>query len=240
MGSPDTTLLDNGGQHLPWYWRAEQALDAFHNEVDGRYVQDLGTKLIQKSLPTRRVLKCLRAEDSILWETYAKCRADIRARQPPPMDLKPETYEELPYSALSTLDKTVNEVWLFHGTSEEAARAICSSHFRLPERASHGSLFGKGVYFADRAIKSHEYTVKNKSGCRVIMLCRVVLGKILELPRKDPKAHERVIGTDFTSVMGCADGANREFIVFDVSQVYPEYVMFYCAEGGEPPDCAIQ
>ena len=23
-------------------------------------------------------------------------------------------------------------------------------------------------------------------------------------------------------------------------EVYPEYVMFYCAEGGEPPDCAIQ
>ena len=110
------------------------------------------------------------------------------------------------------------ELRLFHGTSEDAARAICSSHFRLPERASHGSLFGKGVYFADRAIKSHEYTVKNKSGCRVIMLCRVVLGKILELPRKDPKAHERVAGTDFTSVMGCADGTNREFIVFDVSQ----------------------
>ncbi|CAE7548117.1 SEC63 [Symbiodinium sp. CCMP2456] len=72
------------------------------------------------------------------------------------------------------------------------------------------------------------------------MLCRVVLGRILELPRKDPKAHERVIGTDFTSVMGCADGANREFIVFDVSQVYPEYVMFYCAEGGEMEELATE
>ena len=134
------------------------------------------------------------------------------------------------------LDKTVNEVWqlfcsfvsrsaswaeqlrLFHGTSEEAARAICASHFRLPESATHGSWFGKGIYFADRATKSHAYTVRNKSGFRVIMLCRVVLGKILELPRTDTKAHERVAGTEYSSVLGSADGTNKEFIVFDVAQ----------------------
>ena len=111
---------------------------------------------------------------------------------------------------------------LFHGTSEAAARAICSSHFRLPESgiggSAHGALFGKGVYFADRAKKSHEYTVKNKSGLRVIMLCRVVLGNVLELPKTDMKAHERVAGTEHTSVTGCADGTNKEFIVFDVAQ----------------------
>ncbi|CAE7237764.1 Tiparp [Symbiodinium natans] len=225
-------IEDNEGQHPPWYWCAEQSTDPFHNEVEGHYVQELGTKLIRKSLPTRRVLKCLRVEDSILWEAYARRRAEVRRLRPPLMDLKPATYEELPYSALSTLDKTVNEVWLFHGTSEEAARAICTSHFRLPERAAHGSNFGKGVYFADRAIKSHEYTLKTKSGCRVIMLCRVVLGNILQLRGIDAKAHETVAGTEYTSVLGCADGTNREFIVFDVAQVYPEYVMFYCAEGG--------
>ena len=112
-------------------------------EIPAEFVNSAWPRLIQKSLPTRRVLKCLRAEDSILWapwhgesererersregadtpplapakergnpqagrrpdhrqelafppneETYAKCRAEIRARQPPPMDLKPETYE---------------------------------------------------------------------------------------------------------------------------------------------------
>lgn len=38
------------------------------------------------------------------------------------------------------------KVWLFHGTSEEAAHSIAKSDFRMPSSAG---LFGKGLYFAD-------------------------------------------------------------------------------------------
>ena len=86
-------------------------------------------------------------------------RAEIRARSPEQLDLQPECYSQLSVSALSTLDKTVNEVWLFHGTSEEAAKSISTGLFRLP---SSGGRFGKGVYFADRASKSHGYSSANK------------------------------------------------------------------------------
>lgn len=51
---------------------------------------------------------------------------------------------------------------LFHGTSEEAAKSICVSQFRLPTSSAHGAMFGKGLYFADRAKKSHSYTTRNK------------------------------------------------------------------------------
>ena len=96
---------------------------------------------------------------------------------------------------------------------------FCSSHFRLPTASSHGDMFGKGVYFADRASKSHGYTTKNKSGLRILMLCRVVLGHVLRLPKVDAKAHETIKDTEYTSVLGSADGSNNEFVVFDVAQV---------------------
>ena len=41
---------------------------------------------------------------------------------------------------------------LFHGTSEDAARSICSSHFRLPSSSSHGDMFGK--------VGTHEVNLK--------------------------------------------------------------------------------
>ena len=48
------------------------------------------------------MVKCLRVEDSVLWETYAKRRAAIRQENVPVLDFEPQTYKELPYSALST------------------------------------------------------------------------------------------------------------------------------------------
>ena len=54
---------------------------------------------------------------------------------------------------------------------------------------------------------------------RVMMLCRVVLGHVLQLSGVDSKAHEKVRDEGATrSVLGCADGSNKEFVVFDVSQ----------------------
>lgn len=55
----------------PWYWRAMTKAKegaSFHEEVEGGYVQSLGTKLIQQTLPTSEVVRCLRIEDSNLWE----------------------------------------------------------------------------------------------------------------------------------------------------------------------------
>ena len=57
---------------------------------------------------------------------------------------------------------------MFHGTSEDAAKAIANSDFRMP---SHAGNFGKGLYFADEAKKSDGYAKANSDGspsqCRV-------------------------------------------------------------------------
>ena len=51
-----------------------------------------------------------------------------------------------------------SQAWLFHGTSEAAAKDIAKSNFMLPQ---HAGLFGKGAYFAEPADASkHTGTVR--------------------------------------------------------------------------------
>jgi len=193
-------------------------------------VQDMGTKLIQKRMPKAHVEKCVRIEDSVLWQKYASKRAEIRQRAIKIEDIKPETMDSMEYSAKTTLDRGVNEIWLFHGTSEEAAAAIAKSNFKLPSYAGN---FGKGAYFAEASAKSNQYAQEAKDGCKIMMLCRVTLGCMKELPPKkmDMKAERFVDVTcdvqdrEFDSVLGKTDF--REFLVYDVEQIYPEYIMHY-------------
>eukprot|EP00439_Symbiodinium_sp_Y106_P069516 s464_g11.t5 len=60
--------------------------------------------------------------------------------------------------ALPPLDSEVNEHWLFHGTTAEAATGIAENDFRLDLSGSNaGTLYGKGIYLAENATKSDEY-----------------------------------------------------------------------------------
>ena len=56
--------------------------------------------------------------------------------------------------------KEINEYFFFHGTQESSVRSILSQNldFRL---GRSGGLFGKAVYLAESALKSHQYTSGN-------------------------------------------------------------------------------
>merc|ERR1712217_130339 len=56
-------------------------------------------------------------------------------------------------SCLPQLDASVNERWLFHGTSQEAIENITDSNFKI-SRAVHGRMYGSGVYLAECSSKS--------------------------------------------------------------------------------------
>lgn len=230
-------VRDNGGTCPPWYWKSscnwckEKGIEPFHEEVSGEYVKNMGTKLVQKSMPKHMVVQCERIEDSALWEKYARKRSQIRERGVQIEDIKPETVDLLEYSATTTLDSDVNEVWLFHGTDETAAKLIAKSNFRMPTYAGN---FGKGAYFAEAAKKSDSYAKVAKAdvdsgsilaGCKIMMLCRVTLGNITRVEGTDSKAERRVEDPFIDSVLGKTNF--REFLVYDAAQIYPEYVMWY-------------
>eukprot|EP00913_Durusdinium_trenchii_P013169 g12361.t1 len=103
-----------------------------------------------------------------------------------------------------------------HGTSPDGALGITDSGFRLDLTGSHaGTMYssaGEGIY----------------EGVYAMLLCRVCCGQMLRMLRPDPALVQQAIATEQASaVLGDREasvGTYREFVVFDSSQVYPEYV----------------
>jgi hypothetical protein len=128
----------------------------------------------------------------------------------------------------------VNEVFLFHGTSEASADAITTGNFRINLAGSHtGTLYGRGVYLAENGTKSDEYTHPASNGLRYLLLCRVLLGRVLysDTRETNPRdCEEACLKGKYHSVLGdrkkCR-GTFREFVVFDEEQVYANYIIAY-------------
>ncbi|XP_062501197.1 uncharacterized protein LOC134178348 isoform X2 [Corticium candelabrum] len=139
------------------------------------------------------------------------------------------------------LNSEVNEFYLWHGTKEERIQAICQNGFDF--RLAKYGMFGSGVYFAEKSSKSDEYTDfrnKRKEGKKYMFLARVMLGshylaaKTASDMRRPPClvsscsdqfcSHQR-----HDSVIGDMPGRlkAREFIVYDHTLCYPEYLVTY-------------
>ena len=69
----------------------------------------------------------------------------------------------------------VDNLMLWHGTSRSNLVSILQNNLQLPVSATHGHMFGSGIYFADRMSKSANYT--DSSGPQVFLLCQVALGR---------------------------------------------------------------
>ncbi|CAJ1421082.1 unnamed protein product [Effrenium voratum] len=148
----------------------------------------MGTKILRRRLPEWRVLRCERIEDAVLWDKYTAKRAQRCGQTTHTHTHTHETAESIQFSANTTLDHGVNEVWLLHGTSEEAAKAISRSSF-LP---SSEGCFGTGVYFADDAKKSNQYAKgRTEDNCKIMLLCRVILGNVMVLPKGQDRTADR-------------------------------------------------
>merc|ERR1719330_1043330 len=119
------------------------------------------------------------------------------------------------HQALPQLDQQTNEVWLFHGTTKEAAQGIAENDFRLDLTGSNaGTLYGRGIYLAENATKSDEYGEgpkgpageQEKAGYEAprpppgpppelvresyILLCRSVMGRVRYSDEQRPDADD--------------------------------------------------
>lgn len=150
------------------------------------------------------------------------------------------------YTINEALDEEVNEVYLFHGCTPFAAGKIAEENFDLAMVGkSTGTLFGRGVYFAESSLKADEYsTNKPDEELFPVLLARVLLGKPKlcqdRRPDIDPEALQKCceeqdgVPPEFDSIIGDREpevGTFREFIVFDNSQVYPEFIVWYRKSG---------
>jgi hypothetical protein len=145
-----------------------------------------------------------------------------------PEGLLPETDDKF------ALDRSVNERFLFHGTSAVAANLITQGDFRIDKAGSNaGTLYGRGIYLAESCAKSDEYTTEDEDGLRYILVVRSCLGRMFytaeATPDVDKLVHDCVSGP-YDSVLGDREkcrGTFKEIMVYDDTQAYPEYIIVY-------------
>lgn len=131
------------------------------------------------------------------------------------------------------LDPDINEALLFHGSSQGAVTSIATNGFDL-KRARVG-LFGRGAYFADYSVKSDQYTARDCSNVKYMLVCRIIVGspkKYLMQHNSHSSAPEFEV-KKYDSILGIRPKGSkiidsfREFIVFEDVKIYPEFVIEY-------------
>ncbi|CAE7824360.1 PARP2-B [Symbiodinium microadriaticum] len=238
---------------LPTNWVNQDisAGDMFQMLLDQTF-KAKSTRDRQGQLPRRlRVVKCHRVEDSALWSTYMTGLEGLRSKFPQGCTsirdhytadadaASPEahggsvaTCEVL--ASLPVLDGKINEFYLLHGTSPGGALGITDGGFRLDFSGSHaGSMFGKGAYFSECSSKADEYSTDGEGiyeGVFAMILCRVACGELLRMlsatAGPDSRAVEQALAGKVLGDREASVGTYREFVVFDSTQIYPEYALW--------------
>merc|ERR1712083_562684 len=110
------------------------------------------------------------------------------------------TLEAMAGTHVETLDASLNEHYLWHGTTVEGALGITSTGFKLSFCGSHaGTMFGSGSYFAECSSKADEYTKDSDNpiykGMYAMLLCRVVCGEMFYITKSDHKSIAAALGS---------------------------------------------
>lgn len=155
-----------------------------------------------------------------------------------------QTTANIPSGSLLSRDiyHQVNEHYLFHGTKKAILNKICGQglDFRM---ANSRTMLGSGVYTAESSTKADQYTdfKQNRTTDEelTMILTRVLLGEPFIHKEAQPQAFKRppcmscsqrdcqcINSTLFNSII---DDVRlfREFVVYDQSVCYPEYIVTY-------------
>ncbi|KAJ1492858.1 hypothetical protein T484DRAFT_2872066 [Baffinella frigidus] len=185
-----------------------------------------------------KVVKIERVENYHLYKLYEMKKAQIKAC------LGPKTRASLSGSTNqhqglgASLDPSINEFRLFHGTERSIARSIIAAHGFDERCASLGGLYGAGTYFADCACKSQQYAVPHQDETFTMLISRVTMGGAYPTTRQHvdqrrPPDNPDTPGRPFDSIFALSGRANggkqqhNEYVVFASAQAYPEYLITY-------------
>eukprot|EP00747_Dinoflagellata_sp_TGD_P153428 gnl/TRDRNA2_/TRDRNA2_177390_c0_seq3.p1 gnl/TRDRNA2_/TRDRNA2_177390_c0~~gnl/TRDRNA2_/TRDRNA2_177390_c0_seq3.p1 ORF type:complete len:251 (-),score=4.56 gnl/TRDRNA2_/TRDRNA2_177390_c0_seq3:31-759(-) len=182
-----------------------------------------------------RTIAVWRIENPILWEMYSNRKSMItRLHQVSMVSCTAMTRADLGDNC-ERLDATVNEVMLWHGTKADYVPSIEKTGF--DERLSSMSgMYGAGIYFSPEACKAAQYAPWKSDGLgqrkHYMFYCRVVLGQPYHASRNQPQRRrpptmDGTQGLPHDSILVGSGGGqvHREVVVFDRTQVYPEYLV---------------
>ncbi|XP_015272705.1 PREDICTED: poly [ADP-ribose] polymerase 12-like [Gekko japonicus] len=163
-------------------------------------------ELFEKSMEGFVIRRLLRNQNPSLWQVFQWQKEQMRKKNG---------------------GKMVDERLLFHGTSASHLHDICGQNFDWRICGTHGTLYGKGSYFAKDAIYSHQYCQPDTSFKRMFV-GRVLVGDYVQgnaaYLRPPPRTDQRNSFYD-----SCVDNLLDPsiFVIFEKHQIYPEYVIEY-------------
>ena len=126
--------------------------------------------------------------------------------------------------------KDEKEKRLFHGTSPGSVEAICKENFDWRLSGKNATVFGDGSYFALNASYSHSYATRDNDSSHFMFLAKVLVGSYTNgdsgYRRPPPKQPSNPASDRYDS---CVDNILNPtiFVIFDIDQCYPEYVIKY-------------
>jgi len=228
------------------------AIKDFQKLVDDTYVNKF-TRDRQKHNPTKpqvpsgfKVVNVRRNENSHNFVEYGCRRAELITRIQEDVESGTEPLEifdkvksmvawkKIGGAKADRLLHECNEWYVFHGTNPDAAISICENDFTVSRAGTNtGTLYGKGMYFAESVTKADEYAKPNSSGVYAMLLCRVLGGRVLyndEVTPDPEKLVQSCIEGNHDSVLGDREKCRntfKEFILYDSEDVYPEYIVEY-------------
>ena len=183
-----------------------------------------------------KVEKVLRIEHAGLWQQYHFQRDRMQERL---ADSVTPRVEPLCFEAglhEQELAQGLNEVHLFHGTKRAGLNAILSQG--MDERVCVSGLYGAGLYFAENSSKSDAYMSPAEDGLCDLLICRVLVGtsnvcahtfdKSNYARRRPPCVHGHYLCSEHEpvdSILAAVPNQVREFVVYDRTRVYPEYLV---------------
>jgi len=239
--SPSSATIEN--PVLTLHPVSQEIEDVLQRLLDNTFkpvkTRDRGKGKMPKRL---KLLKAHRVENSKVWDRYVVSRHATRQKRTAACTpLKRYVREILTAGELSALkpefQESINEVYLWHGTSHTGATGITKSGFRLKLAGTgSGTMYGKGLYYAECSSKSDEYA-KNDGDGYCLLLCRVVLGEMLHMTVGGNETHSIIKSAlksgQYDSVLGdrqASVGTYREFVIYREASAYPEYMVLYKRE----------
>jgi hypothetical protein len=193
------------------------------------------------------IAKVERVESPALYKRYLSLCDALRTKHhgatPTPAAPAAETDGWYDDNVLYAPMNVVGEKWLFHSTTWTAVPKIVRDGFDM--RLSGGA-FGSGSYFAENACKADQYARRNDSDEYPLLLCRVALGACVptsvsrdtvrrppcihghydDAPCDHPRADSHYAKCKRKDTIGAVE-RHREFVIFDLHQAYPQFILTY-------------
>uniref|UniRef100_A0A3B4EB42 Poly (ADP-ribose) polymerase family, member 12a n=1 Tax=Pygocentrus nattereri TaxID=42514 RepID=A0A3B4EB42_PYGNA len=162
-------------------------------------------KMFKETMPKHTIISIQRNQNSSLWKVFQWQKEQMKERN---------------------AGRDVDERYLFHGTDQSLIQPICEQNFDWRICGVHGTLYGKGSYFARDAKYSDSYA-KSKAGPKMMFAALVLVGEFAKGKSSYLRPPQRKDTQSFYD--SCVDNeANPAiYVIFEKYQVYPEYIIEY-------------